>query len=344
MAFTKKQVINELRDIAILAATGILMTLSGIACRDCIDSVREFWIIASFASILWIALWKGNHYLGNFVTRSVSWLTNPVRKFFLYLAFTVIYTFGVMYSLGTIYKWVFGINLIHGALSSVYITIIISLFMHGRSFLINWKQTTIAAERLERENIAARYESLKNQVNPHFLFNSFNALSNLVYEDQDKAVKFIKKLSEVYRYVLDTREREVVTGSEEFDFLQSYMYLQEIRFGNKLRIEIRKDDRDFLVAPLAVQMLIENAIKHNVVSEDDPLTIEVFTDDDFLVVKNNLQPKSSSAEPSAGVGLDNITNRYAFLTSKKVEVIADPDSFIVKLPLLTQTDHEHRHH
>jgi len=336
MVWNKKLIFSEIRDILILAAVGLLITWSGLACRDCIDNTREFWIIASFASLLWIALWKGNAYLGSYVTRRVSWLTHPERKFFLYLIFTIVYTFGVMYLIGFIYQLIFSVYLTRGAFYSVIIAIIISLFMHGRSFLINWKASVIDAERLQRESIAARYESLKNQVNPHFLFNSFNALTNLVYEDPDKAVKFIKRLSEVYRYVLETREKEVVPAAEEFSFLDSYLYLQEIRFGNKLKIEVNVPDRNFAVAPLAVQMLIENAIKHNIVSEEDPLSVNVFIQDGFIVIKNNLQPRSSLGEPSAGVGLENIRRRYEFLSAKKVEIDSSNGNFIVKLPLLTQ--------
>jgi LytS/YehU family sensor histidine kinase len=175
---------------------------------------------------------------------------------------------------------------------------------------------------------------LKNQVNPHFLFNSFNALSNLVYEDPDKAVKFIKQLSEVYRYVLDTRDREVVSLEEELRFLQSYIYLQKIRFAEKLTIDIQLENVNSQIAPLALQILVENAIKHNIVSEDDPLQVKIYPDNGFIAVENNLQKKSMGVEPSAGVGLENICRRYEFLSDKKVEILEDTDRFLVKLPIL----------
>ena len=152
MVWNKKLIFSEIRDILILAAVGLLITWSGLACRDCIDNTREFWIIASFASLLWIALWKGNAYLGSYVTRRVSWLTHPERKFFLYLIFTIVYTFGVMYLIGFIYQLIFSVYLTRGAFYSVIIAIIISLFMHGRSFLINWKASVIDAERLHIEH------------------------------------------------------------------------------------------------------------------------------------------------------------------------------------------------
>jgi hypothetical protein len=337
MFWTKKYTQIQIRDIIILAALGFLMTWSGLTCRDCIDSSRTFWVIGSFTSLIWIFLWKGNEYLGNFITSWISWIEFPLRRFVVGVITTLAFTLAMVYGLGYLYEVAFQIYLTQGAMYSVIITIIITLFMHGRQFLINLKKATIDAEKLKRENIAARYESLKNQVNPHFLFNSFNALSNLVYEDPDKAVKFIKQLSEVYRYVLDTREKEVVSLSEETDFLKSYLYLQQIRFGDKLKIQIDLNGEEGFIAPLALQMLIENAIKHNVVSEDDPLLIHVHLENEFIVVKNNLQKKMISAEPSAGVGLENICKRYEFLSDKKVEILKDAESFIVKLPVLSET-------
>jgi LytS/YehU family sensor histidine kinase len=285
---------------------------------------------------MWVFLWKGNSYVADLISIRVSWIDFPVKRFVLGLAATMVYTFAAMYGLGAVYHYLFDANFESSVTYSVIITLIISLFMHGRSFLLNWKQSSIAAEQLKRESIAAKYESLKNQVNPHFLFNSLNALSNLVYEDQDKAVKFIKQLSEVYRYVLDTREKEVVSIAEELKFLQSYLFLQQIRFGDKLKIEISVRKEAINVAPLALQLLIENAIKHNVVSEDDPLTVRIFEADQYIVVENNLQKKTSLGEPSAGVGLQNICKRYEFLSDRKVETIKDEKTFTVKLPILNQ--------
>jgi LytS/YehU family sensor histidine kinase len=208
------------------------------------------------------------------------------------------------------------------------------LFLHSREFFLRGRRATEEAKNLQRESIIARYETLKNQVSPHFLFNSLNALTNLVYEDQDKAVKFIKQLSEVYRYVLDSREKEVVDIMEEAGFLSAYLFLQQIRFGEKLILNVNLSGARGYVAPLVLQMLVENAIKHNIIAEDDPLTISISVVEDVIVVQNNLQPKSVTMEESTGVGLDNIVKRYAFLTDRPV-VITHDDKFTVKLPLLS---------
>lgn len=335
MALDRKIILREARDIVILILVGIFTTWMGLTCKHCYDNTREFWIVASFTGLMWVMLWKGNSYLADYLSTKVSWIDYPSKRFVVGLVATVVYTFLVMYVIGAIYTLSFNVNLTSGVIYSVIITIVISLFMHSRAFLLDWKQSVVTAEQLKRESIAAKYESLKNQVNPHFLFNSFNALSNLVYEDQDKAVKFIKQLSEVYRYVLDTRDKEVVPLAEELKFLNAYGYLQQIRFGNKLCIEISVNNTTAGVAPLALQMLIENAIKHNVVSEDDPLTVKVYEADNFLVVENNLQKKTSLGEPSAGVGLENICKRYEFLSNDNVVILNNSKTFVVKLPLLT---------
>ncbi len=203
------------------------------------------------------------------------------------------------------------------------------------NFYCRGRQATLDAEVLQKENIIAKYESLKSQVSPHFLFNSFNALTNLVYEDQDKAAKFIKQLSEVYRYVLDTRDKEAVPLDEEVKFLTAYLFLQQIRFGNKLKLDIQLDGTRSLVAPLVLQMLVENAIKHNIISEENPLKIYLRVEDGFIVVENNLQKKSVMLEESAGVGLDNIVRRYAFLSDKAVEITTG-ERFTVKLPVIPE--------
>jgi sensor histidine kinase YesM len=337
MPLTRKVILTELRDYVILIACGFLMTATGLTCRECIHSTKDFVVISSFTAILWLLLWKGNAYLTDFISSKISWLKAPMKRFIVGIVSTVVYSYAAISLMVLAYQAFAGYNFSRaGATStkSVVITLIISLFMHSRAFLYHWRNTAIDAEKLQKESIAAKYESLKNQVNPHFLFNSFNALSNLVYEDQDKAVKFIKQLSNVYRYVLDTRDKELVTLEEETSFLNAYLYLQQIRFGTKLHIDIQLNDVQSMVAPLALQMLLENAIKHNIVSEEDPLTIRIFAEEGYIVVENNLQLKTVLQEESNGIGLENICRRYEFLTDRKV-IVERADTFIVKLPIIT---------
>jgi sensor histidine kinase YesM len=319
-----------------LIVFGFVMTAAGVTCRSCVQSVKDFWIVGSFTGILWVLLWKGNSYLTDYVSSKISWLKAPMKRFIVGIISTVVYTYAAISLMVLVYEALSGYNFSRSGVTSmmsIVITLIISLFMHCRSFLYHWRKTAIDAEKLQKESIAAKYESLKSQVNPHFLFNSFNALSNLVYEDQDKAVKFIKQLSNVYRYVLDTRDKELVTLEEEVSFLNAYMYLQQIRFGDKLKMDMQLNGASSMVAPLVLQMLFENAIKHNIVSEENPLTIRVFSDLDYIVVQNNIQLKTVLQEESNGIGLENICKRYEFLTDQKV-VIESDEMFTVKLPLI----------
>ncbi|MCD4736963.1 MAG: histidine kinase [Bacteroidales bacterium] len=188
---------------------------------------------------------------------------------------------------------------------------------------------------LQEENIVSQFETLKHQVNPHFLFNSLNVLSSLIYIDQDKAAKFVRQLSKVYRYVLEHKDKDLVQIEEEIPFIESYIFLIKTRFDKNLDIDlqIQHEDLGKQVAPMVVQLLLENAIKHNVISKVKPLNIKVYTDGNNLTVENTLQLKTST-EVSAGVGLENIRKRYQYLTNKKISINDKDSRFIVQIPLL----------
>lgn len=301
----------------------------------------SYLIVGSFTALLWNFMWIGNAYTANLVSQRLSWTEQPVKRFLIGMVVMIAYTLAVLFVVVLFYEVVLDVNfsadisvLIWTSLS---ITFVISLFMHGRAFLQNWRTAELNATKLQKENVTAQYDSLKSQVNPHFLFNSLNALTNLIYEDQDKAAKFVKQLSEVYRYVLDTQGKEVVSLDEEMRFLRSYLFLQQIRFGDKLKVELQVDPSDSSgarVAPLVLQMLVENAIKHNIISNDQPLKIRIYGDNRNIVVENNIQRKNVLPEDSKGIGLENIRKRYGFLSPEKVQVEENGSEFIVRLPIL----------
>src|SRR5260221_1033271 len=321
--------------ILALIVVGFAMTY--FVCPSCASSLRNYTLVGIFTSLVWISLWIGNAHVANLVSRFFSWTEQPVLRFFLGLVSTLVYTLSAVSILTIIFNWVFNFD-VEFERDMLYTTIgftfVISAFMHSREFLRNWGQAALDAETSKKESAIARYESLKNQINPHFLFNSLNALTNLVYEDQDKAVKFIKQLSEVYRYVLDTREKETVTLQEELRFIKSYLYLQEIRFGNNLNVKLELDSASGNVAPLALQLLLENAIKHNIVSQEDPLSVAMTVHGGFVWVENKLQKKRSPGEDSPGMGLNNIRSRYKFLSDREVIVNEDEGKFSVGLPII----------
>lgn len=191
-------------------------------------------------------------------------------------------------------------------------------------------------ELAEREKFQLQYDALRNQVNPHFLFNSFNALMNIVDDNPKEASLLIKHLSQFYRKMTAYSQKELISLSEELELLQSYLYIQEKRYGDALQISIRIDHalkRRILIPPLVLQLLAENAVKHNTISKQKPLHIDIYSESGMLVMQNNINLKLEKEE-SEGVGLQNIKNRYKVLTFKEVVEEMTKEMFIVRLPIL----------
>jgi sensor histidine kinase YesM len=189
---------------------------------------------------------------------------------------------------------------------------------------------------LQRERLLFEYEHLKSQVNPHFLFNSLNTLANLIEEDRDAAVQYTNELSDLYRNMLTYRNKDLVPLAEEWNILQHYLYIQQSRFGDALQVELRVPETIMntrRIVPLALQLLVENAIKHNVASRSRPLTIIIEAQGDRLAVRNAINPKLSK-EKGAGLGLINIKKRYALITDRHISFGVVHNEYIVTLPLL----------
>lgn len=342
MKATHKQFIREFLIIA--AATGVV----GVLFANPVHLYerggwRLLWEYYWRGGVGVAILWQGNAYLSNLPDRWINWVDTPVLRLVVSTAITIVYT---------VVAWVliywlllergYGWDLpglirdmkMRDFIPTVIITLFISIFMHGRAFLIGWKDALVEAERLKKEQISARYEALKNQVNPHFLFNSLNVLTTLVHKDAGQAEQFIRRLSDVYRYILESRDKEVVDLEEELDILRAYLFMLDIRFGASLQTDVRlPQPATGKVAPLTLQMLVENALKHNEASKANPLRLEIFRENGYLVVRNNIQPKNALPD-STGVGLANIQARYRVLSGKEV-LISDQDGFFtVKVPYI----------
>ncbi len=323
---------------------GIGMVSNLLFCPECLLHLAYSWHDFVFTGLLWVGLWKGNEWVAEFPNKYISWKERPTTRMIVGLLGHIIYSF--LASVVLLQLFEFALNghfralnlrdLVGFNLTVVVISVVISLFLTARSFLFSWRDLAVEHEKLKVESMASRFASLKAQVNPHFLFNSLNVLSGLVYQDADLSAQFIKKLSEVYRYVLDRQEEELVSLSEELEFVASVVFLQKIRFGENLKVSIDISANEaYYVPPVALQMLLENAIKHNAITTEKPLEIQLKTEGDYLVVSNTLQPKMTMKD-SLGIGLENIRRRYGFLTNKPVEVIPTDGAFIVKLPLIVQ--------
>ena len=214
-------------------------------------------------------------------------------------------------------------------------TIFIYTFLSGLNIYQLARQKEAQSEKLQREYAQVRLQALKSQVNPHFLFNSLSVLSSLVHVDPELSEKFIIHLSKAYRYILEQKELDLVSLEEELNFLEAYFFLLQIRFDKKIRLEnnLPVTAKGYKLPPLTLQLLVENAVKHNKMSLMEPLVIRLFQDGDNLVVENTMQYREKDGE-STGIGLENIRKRYSMVTDKKIQVTTTDRTFSVQIPLL----------
>ncbi|MBK8601115.1 MAG: histidine kinase [Flavobacterium sp.] len=222
-------------------------------------------------------------------------------------------------------------------LVATIITFIVTLAFHAFYFYKAYNENRVNEQKVIAGTANAKFESLKNQIDPHFLFNSLNVLSSLIEENPENAQRFTTSLSKIYRYVLEQKDKELVTLEEELSFAKTYMNLLKMRFENSISYEL-PDNFDFpeaKVVPLSLQLLLENTIKHNVVSEQKPLHIKIYIEDNYLIVENNLQ-KKEVLQDRKGVGLQNIVDRYALISERKVLIDENVNCFKIKIPILTK--------
>lgn len=291
-----------------------------------------------------LILWEGNTYIDRQLEKRYSWLDSPkqriISQFVVSLIFTAITLFVLMNFLHFIK---FGeIRLFNRAIRQMFVPAIVITFLGlvvyiSSQFFKAWNQSLVEVEKHKTASASAQLENLKNQLNPHFLFNNLSVLSSLVYQDQDKAVDFINELSKVYRYVLDSKNAELVSLQEELAFLEHYMYLLKIRFGSSISfsITIHQEQKSLFLPPMCLQMLVENTIQHNETSQANPLQVTIYTEKNRLLITNPIQPRSDKAK-SSQTGLKNMQVRYQFFTDDKMEIIRTDKTFTVILPLLSK--------
>lgn len=221
------------------------------------------------------------------------------------------------------------------ALLGLFIPILVNGATESMYFYGEWEKEVDKKYKLQKENMRVRYEALQNQVNPHFLFNCFNTLSVLINESKQVATQFLQQLSRVYRFILEIKNSEVIRLSEELDALQAYIYLMKYRFGENFNIifDIDKSKKDFLIAPLTLQILMENALKHNLFDQQNPLDIRVGTRDDNALTFENVVRKKKHVE-STKTGLQNLINRYKYLSDETVRIDESQSNFRVTVPLI----------
>jgi two-component system LytT family sensor kinase len=203
-------------------------------------------------------------------------------------------------------------------------------------FYILWQKSSKKEQKLIEENLKYRYNTLKSQVNPHFLFNSLNILSELVYVDAKKSDSYIQTLSSIYRYVLENEENDLIDLEKEIEFVKQYFILQQVRDEGKISLEIDIDDpKGIKIIPVSLQLLIENALKHNVISHEKPLKIRISLNNNYIIVSNPIQ-KKSILEHSTQIGLSNLKDRAKIIMVSELEISNESNNFTVKLPIQKQ--------
>lgn len=316
---------------------GLLSTLDEII-KGCSSEI----IIQSFMLCLFACyvIWTGSETIFAIVNKIYSWEILPLKKALILVVSNLLFvTIFLLLLVYTYFKFALDRELkiedmYVDLMMAILVTTIINLIYIGTDFYSFWRKSVYEVDVLRQENLRSQLETLKNQVNPHFLFNSLNTLASVIDEDTQIAKEFVLKLSQVYRYILQSNEKDIVTIEDELIFIRSYNYLLQIRYGEnlKFKIDISKKYFTFCIPPFVLQMLVENAIKHNVISTIKPLYVNIEIEDDFLLVRNNFQPKTVHVD-SNNIGLKNISDRYKLLAHKEIEIIQNDYFFEVRLPL-----------
>jgi two-component system LytT family sensor kinase len=302
---------------------------------------NAFHLSTMFISIGMLALiWEVTYGLNRFLDKRMPYEKGLAERMLTQIGICLILAFGSRALLVYFGRDFIPIELTKEIKAAMYmvdivLTLAINFGYFGMHYFTEWKKSLLRAERLQRETAVVKFDNLINQVNPHFLFNSLTSLNSLIFENQVLASQFLQQLSKVYRYVLQNKEKKLVSVQAELEFIQSYLFLLQTRFegGVQIQLNIPQTVYDKQIVPVTLQILIENAIKHNIINEDKPLWIKVSADNDYLYVENKLQ-KKKLVETSNRTGLQNMRLLYAYLSQEEVDVVENGATFKVGVPLL----------
>lgn len=292
--------------------------------------------------LITVTVWEGNLRLDHWLNQKVPWVNQVFKRILIQFFSSLFFTGVTMYSLIRMFNIMTGCsaNKTPSMLwSSLLMGLGVSLFLLvleiSSQFFRAWKSSLIEIERYKAERSEAALHSLREQINPHFLFNNLSVLTALVYDNADKAADFIGHLSRVYRHVLEQRQEELITLEDEMQFVSSYTTLLAIRFEDCLHFDfsIPEHSLRLLLPPMCLQILVENAIQHNEASIHHPLTVSIHVSDDSVCVSHPIQPRHV-VEKGTGTGLKNIRSRYQYFTNREVTISRENHIFMVCLPLL----------
>lgn len=291
----------------------------------------------------------GNGVLNNYLNEKYPWTTETKKRTYIGIIVTVIINLLLVYICNYVnFILIQGEepqNMWNGKMNFriwffLNFSLMVSAVLHAKAFMEAWKASArkqVVEQKIIAKSANAQFESLKNQLDPHFLFNSLNVLDALIEENPQQAQRFTNDMSKIYRYVLDQKDKELVTISEEINFAKTYCELLKTRFEDSVSFEFQIEDNQLshFVVPLSLQLLLENAIKHNYATEKKPLHIKIFTENGNLCVQNNTQVREIIKERE-GIGLSNIVQRYSLVSKKNVHIEQSDDYFKVLIPILTE--------
>lgn len=321
----------------------VIPNATGMIENSAYNAPQLFFVYLYFTFVAF-AIWQGNRYLLFRLRLRFSWLSQPMYKVIALVVSNIFYTIPISVGLMTMW-YVFGQNaaadwdVIYKATALCVVCVVFITHTYETVFLIkSWGTDKTKSETLEKAKVQAELEALKNQIDPHFMFNSLNTLSYLIENNSVKAKLFNDNLAEVYRYILFNKDRNLVLLSEELAFAEKYFSLLKIRFSDSVSLKIVSpfENDNFLLPPISLQILLENAIKHNEFSERKPLVITLDIQNDKVVITNRVRKKKIKKQ-SSHIGLQNLNERYKLITEKEIVIEDTSDMFRVTLPLLLTT-------
>lgn len=348
-AFTKYSAITILSRIAILLLFGLIFKSFDLSfVKETTDYEVRSAVFILIYILFGLLIWNGGARISKLIEKKFDESSNITRitilciSYIIYGAVTA-FLFGFVYGITDILifnryeAWESFTSLSYDLIFGTFLFYFLILSFNGIIFYYRqWKENLLHTERLMRENTEAKYEALRNQIDPHFFFNSLSVLTNLVYKDPDIAADYITQLAKTYRYILDKKFENMVPLETELNFLESYLFLINIRHQDSININIELDEETCnhcLIPPAALQMLFENAIKHTRFSSAEPLSISLKRENNWLIVTNNLRKKQHT-EPSSGIGLENIRKRYELIDDNYIIIKEDSDTFTIKIPVI----------
>ncbi len=312
------------------------------------DGIEQEMIDTATDFMFSVCLTMVNSYYFDFLGTRLSWSKNGLKRLLVGAIGSVILTMITLFLLHFVLRvFIYNVTIENffkyqnwdWYLFGLVITLIISVVFHAVYFWKELQRQKVKEQKVIASSATAQFDALKNQLDPHFLFNSLNVLVSLIEENPKAATKFTTSLSKVYRYVLEQRNKELVSVDEELKFARTYVGLLKWRFEDSLEVSIpeQASNPDLKVVPLSLQLLLENAVKHNIVSDSQPLSLSIYEKNSELIVENNLQVKQH-VKKGSGVGLQNIASRYGLLSTRQMKIAQDDQSFTVSIPMLTDSE------